>query len=150
MITRRLFAIAATTMLLSGVAHANEVALIAPDEVHQRASEGTITLIDIRQPEEWAQTGTAAGAEKIALRDPELGAKLEALTGGDRNTPVALICATGSRSGYLAGLMQNAGFSAVYSVSEGMMGSKAGPGWLRRGLPLAGQSTPKLVDPSKL
>jgi hypothetical protein len=28
------------------------------------------------------------------------------------------------------------GFTNVYNVSEGMAGSKAGPGWIRRGLPI--------------
>jgi rhodanese-related sulfurtransferase len=32
--------------------------------------------------------------------------------------------------------LQEMGFSRVYNVKEGMAGSGAGPGWVRRGLPV--------------
>ena len=32
--------------------------------------------------------------------------------------------------------LQEMGFSRVYNVKEGMSGSGAGPGWVRRGLPV--------------
>jgi rhodanese-related sulfurtransferase len=32
--------------------------------------------------------------------------------------------------------LREAGFTQVYNIKEGMMGSSAGPGWIARGLPL--------------
>ena len=55
--------------------------------------------------------------------------------GGIRSNPVALICATGGRSAHMRRVLATAGFTNVIDVSEGMFGSRAGPGWLKRGLP---------------
>ena len=62
--------------------------------------------------------------------------KLDAAVAGDKTRPVALICAGGVRSALVARALANYGFSRVYDVSEGMEGSRAGPGWLARKLPL--------------
>jgi hypothetical protein len=36
----------------------------------------------------------------------------------------------------MSNLLENAGFTNIIDVPEGMMGSRAGPGWLKRGLPV--------------
>ncbi|MFQ5785148.1 MAG: rhodanese-like domain-containing protein, partial [Alphaproteobacteria bacterium] len=59
-----------------------------------------------------------------------------AVVGRDRNAPIALICASGRRSGYARDLLAKNGFTRVYSIAEGMAGSARGPGWLARGLPV--------------
>ena len=56
--------------------------------------------------------------------------------GGNRSSPVALICAIGGRSAHMQRILATAGFTNVIDVSEGMFGSSAGPGWLKRGLPV--------------
>jgi len=113
--------------------------LSAPD-AHRGATTGALTLIDIRTPGEWRQTGVAQGAKRIDMRQPggpkAFVAAVEQAVGGDKDAPVALICRTGNRSGVMQGALQEAGFTRVYNVREGMMGSAAGPGWLRRGLPV--------------
>ena len=38
--------------------------------------------------------------------------------------------------GSMQSLLQAQGFTKVFNVREGMSGGSAGPGWLRRGLPL--------------
>jgi len=58
------------------------------------------------------------------------------MTGGDRNAPIALICRTGNRTTQAQKHLQSLGFTQVYNVKEGMAGSIAGPGWLKRDLPL--------------
>ena len=70
------------------------------------------------------------------MRESSFGSDLMSLIENDRDRPIALICASGGRSGYLAQVMAEAGFSKVYDVSEGMMGSNAGPGWIGTGLPV--------------
>lgn len=102
----------------------------------QRAQADELLLIDIRQPEEWADTGSAQGAKRLDLRSPDFLDRLATLTEGDRSRPIALICARGGRSARTARALTEAGFTNVLDVSEGMLGSSAGPGWLARGLPV--------------
>lgn len=136
MLTRRFllagFAFAALPLPLQ----AQQSDLMSADEVHRLAASGEIVLIDVRTPQEWKTTGVAENAHTIAMQDPALGNKLASVTGGDIDRPIALICATGIRSGRVASVMARAGYTKVYSVDEGMHGSASGPGWLRRGLPL--------------
>ncbi len=134
-INRRLM-ILAPTAFAAFPTLAAEVRLLTATEAHEKAQAGKVILIDVREPDEWAESGVAVGAELIAMRDPQLGAKLDAALGGDRDAPVALICRTGVRSQAVADAMARAGFTNIYSVGDGMFGSTHGPGWLRAGLPV--------------
>lgn len=116
--------------------HTFDGRLLTPPEAHRRVRAGQVTLIDIRRPDEWAATGVAQGAQPLDMRREDFVKALEALLGGDRSRPVALICARGVRSDRTARRLAAAGFTRVSDVSEGMLGSPAGPGWLSRGLPV--------------
>lgn len=109
--------------------------LTAPDAL-AAAKAGTITLIDIRRPDEWARTGVGQGAIPIDMRSERFLHDLMAQTKGRRDQPIALICARGVRSARVAQALTEAGFTQILDVPEGMMGSGAGPGWLKRGLPV--------------
>ena len=111
--------------------------ILAPGEAHAKAVAGEIVLIDIRTPAEWRETGLPASAHAITMNQDarQLLAALDAATGGDRAKPVALICRTGNRSSYLTAELRKAGFLNVIDVSQGMAGSRHGPGWLKAGLP---------------
>lgn len=109
---------------------------LSVDEAHRAARAGSITLIDIRRPDEWARTGIPYGAVPLDMRDPAFARDLLAQVNGARDAPVALICARGVRSRRLAEALAEAGFTNVLDVPEGMMGSGAGPGWLGAGLPV--------------
>lgn len=111
------------------------VTLSAP-EAEARAAAGEILLIDVRTPGELAASGSPAAAAHVDMRSPEFGQQLMALVDGDQSRPVAFICASGARSGRVSSFLAANGFTDVYDVSEGMMGSQAGPGWLARGLPI--------------
>ena len=104
----------------------------------QLAENGEVLLLDIRTPREWKQTGVSPLATPLNMRERSFGADLMALIDSNRDQPIALICASGGRSGYLAQVLSEAGFSEVYDVTEGMMGSGAGPGWIGAGLPVVG------------
>jgi rhodanese-related sulfurtransferase len=113
--------------------------LAAPDAA-AAADAGKITLIDIRTPPEWKQTGVAKGARLVNMVHPQgapgfVSALLEQIN-GDRSTPIALICRTGNRTTQVQRYLQSQGFTQVYNVKEGMAGSAAGPGWIKRGLPV--------------
>jgi rhodanese-related sulfurtransferase len=108
-------------------------------EVAAAVKEGKYTLIDIRTPPEWKETGVAQGAKLINLLHPQgatgfVNALLSEIN-GDRNAPIALICRTGNRTTQVQRYLQSQGFTNVVNVKEGMAGSTAGPGWIKRGLP---------------
>jgi rhodanese-related sulfurtransferase len=109
---------------------------LTPPEAYELAVAGEIILIDIRRPDEWEKTGSAGGGHRIDMRDDDFVDKLLAITGGRKDVPVALICAGGVRSARLGNRLSKAGFSHIIDVPEGMMGSSAGPGWIKRGLPV--------------
>lgn len=106
------------------------------EDAHAAAIAGTVTLIDIRRPDEWARTGVGEGAVPIDMRRDDFTQALLAQTQGRKDTPIALICARGVRSRRLSSRLAEAGFSRIIDVPEGMLGSGAGPGWLKAGLPV--------------
>ena len=55
---------------------------------------------------------------------------------GDKNKPVAVMCATGVRSNYTRKYLEANGFTNVFDVSRGMFGNDSGPGWRESGLPM--------------
>jgi len=127
----------AIPLFLAAAAVRAEPDLAAP-EAYGAASAGKVRLIDIRTPQEWRQTGVAPGAGRVDFyRGPDvlLNAVLQ-MVGGDRNAPIALICRTGNRTAQAQKFLQAQGFTQVYNVREGMAGSTAGPGWLKRNLPV--------------
>ncbi len=115
--------------------------ILSADETHRRLEANQLTLIDVRSPQEWRQTGIAKGAKTITIHDP-LGpagfvSKIKASLRGKLNRPIALICAVGVRSTRAYQILKRAGIKFVYNVREGMIGNpKDGPGWLKRGLPI--------------
>ncbi|WP_037311907.1 rhodanese-like domain-containing protein [Ruegeria halocynthiae] len=109
---------------------------LSVEEAHQQAQAGDILLVDIRTPREWQATGVAQGAHPLDMRRDDFEQALTTLTGGRRDAPVALICARGVRSARLSNRLTEAGFTNVIDVPEGMLGSAAGPGWVRAGLPV--------------
>ncbi|MBD3662307.1 rhodanese-like domain-containing protein [Sulfitobacter aestuariivivens] len=116
-------------------ASTGDAALTAP-QAHAAALSGEITLIDIRRPDEWASTGVPEGGVALDMRRKDFVEALAAEVAGRLDAPIALICARGVRSNRLATRMTQAGFTRILDVPEGMLGSGAGPGWVKRGLPV--------------
>ncbi|MFL4468544.1 rhodanese-like domain-containing protein [Tateyamaria armeniaca] len=109
--------------------------LSVPD-AHKAAVSGTALLIDIRRPDEWQRTGVGEGAIALDMRRDDFTEALLAQTEGRTDAAIALICARGVRSRGLTRRLTSAGFTNIIDVPEGMLGSGAGPGWLKRGLPV--------------
>lgn len=115
---------------------------LGPETAQKRAQAGELTIIDVRLPQEWAKTGLPEGAKGVSLQNPEtldvragfVEDVLHAVS-GDRDRPVALICARGNRSAFARDLLERAGFADVQDISEGVIGGPNGPGWLARDLP---------------
>ncbi len=116
---------------------------ISPEDALNQAEEGEITIIDVRLPFEWAETGLPEPATGISLQDETLKPRqgfiddLVAFVDGDRNRPIALICARGNRSSFAQKLLAANGFTQIYDVTEGMVGGVNGSGWIKRNLPTA-------------
>lgn len=107
-------------------------------EAHAKARKGEVVLVDVRRPSEWRQSGVPASGHAITMHQngATFIAQLLAATGGSRDKPLALICATGGRTTWLQSRLRQAGFSKLINVTEGMKGSRYGAGWLKKGLPV--------------
>ena len=120
---------------------ASAPALLAEDVLSAHAAQEAVhneelVLIDIRSPEEWAETGVAQGAWPVSMHRPSFGQELSALFARYGPDGIAMICATGGRTGYVQGVLRQNGITGVLDVSEGMLGNGSAPGWIGRGLPL--------------
>ncbi len=105
-------------------------------EAHELAMRGAVVLIDVRSPGEWEETGIGASAQAVSMHLPGFFKKVNAIVRGDKSRPIALICATGARSGRMQTMLRKRGYKNIISVAEGMFGNASGPGWLNSGLPV--------------
>ena len=141
MTKRRNFLIGALSVFAVGMAmgaqpaKAAETVIKAPD-AYVAAKAGNIILVDIRTPQEWAQTGIGEGAIGLDMNGgQEFVNALVKLRETYPDKPIALICRTGSRSGRVFDALNKQGFPNLLNVSEGMAGGRNGKGWIPRGLP---------------
>ncbi|MDD9744007.1 MULTISPECIES: rhodanese-like domain-containing protein [Marinovum] len=95
-----------------------------------------IRMIDVRARSEWAATGVAAQAWPISMHENRFSDRLFAARDLAGERQIALICATGGRSGYIQRSLRKAGYTGFIDVSEGMLGSDLGVGWIAAGLPV--------------
>ncbi len=109
---------------------------LTPPEALEQIRAGQLVMVDVRRPDEWARTGVAEGAVPIDMRRADFVEAVQAAMAARPGAPVAFICAAGVRSRRVTNTMAQAGITNIVDVPEGMMGSKAGPGWLARGLPI--------------
>ncbi len=89
--------------------------------------EDKVTLVDIRRPEEWKQTGIVPGSNMITLFDsrggvnPDFVSELQKVSSPDK--PVILICRTGNRTRAASTmLVKQLGYKDVYNVTHGIKG----------------------------
>jgi rhodanese-related sulfurtransferase len=90
------------------------------------SSGGEAQLVDVREPDEWAETGVPQAAVLIPLGDLESRAASE--LAADR--PVYVICRSGNRSRTGSDILVGLGFAEAYSVDGGVTA------WLDAGLPV--------------
>lgn len=105
---------------------------------HAKARAGEIVLVDVRRPSEWRASGVPQSGYAITMHQngEQFIAGLLKATKGRKDKALALICATGGRTTWLQAHLGKAGFTNLYNVTEGMMGSRHGAGWLKKGLPV--------------
>ncbi|CAL2067428.1 MULTISPECIES: rhodanese-like domain-containing protein [Streptomyces] len=102
---------------------ARMLAELSPVEARRRAEDGELTLVDVREDDEWAARHPA-GAVHATLGT--LPASLSDLPDG----PLAFVCRTGNRSAQGGVQAIRAGRSSVYSVVGGL------EAWEAAGLPV--------------
>ena len=109
--------------------------MLSAADAHQLAQTEEIYLVDIRRPDEWARTGVAQHSIPLDMRRDDFVNILQNVFKQIGTRPVALICARGVRSKWMSAQLQDAGFTEILDVPEGMQGSGAGSGYLAQGLP---------------
>ncbi|WP_273886595.1 molybdopterin-synthase adenylyltransferase MoeB [Rubrobacter naiadicus] len=91
----------------------NEVPEITVQELKEKLDRGDISVLDVREPHEYAVANI--GAPLIPLGElPERLAEL------DRDRPLAVHCKSGARSARAVKLLRDAGFENVYNVKGGI------------------------------
>lgn len=95
--------LAALFGLGASVAVAGEVAKISPTEAAERVAQGKAVLVDVREPDEWADTGVAAPAVLLPMSDFEDKQKLwKPFLEQNAGKDLILYCRSGARSGRVA------------------------------------------------
>ncbi len=137
LVSRRRFVLAGTCAIAApSFLHAQQREVWSADEAQVALDSGLLGMLDVRTRDEWRETGVAQGAWPVSMHEDGFPERLFAARSLAGDNPVALICATGGRSGYLLRSLRNAGYAGFVDISEGMLGSSAGPGWIARGLPV--------------
>ncbi|MGH2751357.1 MAG: MBL fold metallo-hydrolase [Actinomycetota bacterium] len=93
-------------------------------ELKRRLDDSAISVLDVRQPAEWAE-GHIAGARFIT--GAEIPARSNELSATE---PVAVVCGSGYRSAVMASLLRARGHERVHNVTGGMSA------WRNAGLPV--------------
>lgn len=135
---RRSLLILTAAQLFAGAA----VAQSAPPSLSARqaydgAKAGTLILVDIRTPEEWADTGVPVGAIRLDMEASAFEARLAALRLENPGKTIALICRTGNRSSSLQRKLAGRGWRDIVDVRGGLLGNPGDKGWLAEQLPVA-------------
>ena len=106
-----------------------EVKVLSPQEAKAEIDKGGATIIDVREPNEVAESGTVPGARNITrgilelkadtelpMKDPELQ---------DRNQKVIVACGGGGQSALSAKALKDMGFTDVSIIDGGVNAWKA-------------------------
>jgi rhodanese-related sulfurtransferase len=105
-------------------------------EAHERAKAKSVILVDIRRPDEWADTGVPEGAIKLDMTSPIFEARLAGLRAENPGKPIAIICRTANRTRHVQETLGKRGWTNIIDVRGGMLGDGRNKGWLDEGLPV--------------
>ena len=105
-------------MLASGLSAASgdntgPIAAVTPTEAHARVKSGEAVLVDVREPEEWAE-GVAEGARLLPLSDLKADrSEWKKTLSGPREKELILYCRSGRRSAMAAEILAKEGFKVA-------------------------------------
>lgn len=134
---RRSFTLSVAALVLSRPALAQSaLPSLSVREAHDAAKAGKLVLVDIRTPEEWADTGVPEGAIKLDMTGSAFEVRLAALKLDHPGKPIALICRTGNRTSIVQKTLAARGWKELVGVRGGLLGNPKDKGWLAEGLPV--------------
>lgn len=142
--------IAPLPLVAAGQLWADDHDIWSVQEIHDALNDNAARLIDIRRPDEWRETGVAQGAWPLDMTDPAFGERLFAARELADGLPVALICRTGGRTGYIMDQLRQGQFTGFVDAAGGMLGSRRHPGWIASGLPVVTPEVALAALPSSL
>lgn len=124
--------------VVSGCSEGKTQALpsVSVQEAQRRLADGRAVLVDIRRPEEWAETGVAQGAIKLDMTAADFGPRLQALSQANPGKEIDLICRTANRTSVVQKALAAQGWSNIVNVRGGMQGNSSDTGWIKAGLPV--------------
>jgi rhodanese-related sulfurtransferase len=105
-----------------------QVGVISPADAKKEIDKGGTTVIDVREPDEVAESGTVPGAKNIPRgvleikADTELPMRDPALE--DRNQKVIIACGAGGQAALSAKSLKDMGFTDVSIIDGGIKGWK--------------------------
>lgn len=108
---------------------------ITASEALESANAGTLVLIDIRAPEEWADTGVPQGALPLDAESSGFEVRLAGLRLDHPGKRIALIDRSGALAVSVRQKLTGRGWRDLVSVRGGMLGPD---GWLAQKLPVKG------------
>ncbi len=113
----------------NGIASASDT----PDALRE-IEAGKMILLDIRSPGEWKETGIASVAVPLTMHSETFFQGYQKIVDDNPGVKIGIICAVGGRTGWLQAELAKRGLGDVTDIAEGMLGSRAGPGWIARGM----------------
>src|SRR6056297_1268617 len=122
--------------LITSPLNAQARTIWSADEAYDALLADSARVIDVRSREEWLETGVGAGIWAISMHEDRFPDRLFAAKALAGSRDVGLICATGGRSASLLRALRQARYEGYVDISEGMLGSRRGRGWLAAGLPV--------------
>lgn len=126
----------ASVVAFPSSAFAQSAEIWSVTEAYEALQSDKICMIDVRSHEEWGETGVAEKAWAISMHEDRFVERLFAARSLAGDRLLALICATGGRSRSVMRSLRQSGYRGFVDVSEGMLGSSRGPGWIAAGLPI--------------
>lgn len=122
-----------TSAVLHGAPESNR---LTPEEAAERVKTGEAVLIDVREPDEWSETGVVSTAYVLPLSDLRGGrVAWEAFLEANADRELILYCRSGNRSGQAMKLLQEEGYR---TANAGGIGD-----WIDAGQPLRTMDEPR-------
>lgn len=111
-------------------------------DAYELTRQGKLLVIDIRPEPERHRDGFPSSAiaipypTEIFADDRQFVRAVDRISQGNHRLPIGLLCRRGVTSQDAQAVLRAAGYTTVYSVSDGFLGSETGPGWKAWGLPV--------------
>lgn len=111
-----------------GIGSVSSVPKISPLEAFKKMKSGEAILFDVREPNEWDDTGSPRGSQRVALQSMDLVSEISSAVNDNKEQPIIVCCKSGMRGEKAGQLLKSAGFDNIENVDGGIMR------WISEGL----------------